>query len=169
MVRRVFLCPSRALQWKIRVPQPPHSSRPPGATAPPAQDAARPPSLLPRLATRDPHGLARLILRRAGITPLLPGALIAALVVPPTPGQAHSAGGARVTALASARATIVRDVARVGPATDAAASTQPTVYSTLSLRLMLCDEGSAAATRAATANPIATAPARCRAIIRDMH
>lgn len=112
----------------------------------------------------DPVVYARMILRRAGIAPLVPALVCAVALGTATPGSAQSATPVRATALASARATIINQTVRSGPVagTGQAGRTVTTIVGQT-------ERATACPAPVVAGAPAAAAPCiRYRLIIRDM-
>ncbi len=76
-------------------------------------DAVAHRSKLPELARVDPVAYARLILRRAGIAPLVCGLVAANFSASPAPAAAENTSTVRATALAQARVVVLPSSARI--------------------------------------------------------
>lgn len=112
----------------------------------------------------DPVAYARMILRRAGIAPLVPALVCAVALGTAQPGEAQSATPVRATALTSARATIINQTVRSGPLADTAqADRTVTIIAGQTERATTCP-GPVSAVPPAIAAPCV----RHRLIIRDM-
>lgn len=112
----------------------------------------------------DPNVYARIILRRAGIVPLLSMLAACLVMMAPHRAEAQAGEGIRAAALARARASVINDAVRSGPTAAPTSAQQQDVTSRQRVeRILPCPPAAAQPARA----PVQPCVAR-RLIIRDM-
>ena len=152
MLSRSFLSGAVALvMGRVGIVRDKVDPRPhPLPSVPPAPDEAT---------VRRDHAMARLILRRVGITPL--AALLVVILITMTPGMASAEPGqVRTTALATARATILPSSARVEQGRIILTGTNPqNAHPAVQSTIRACD-------LAPASQP--AAPPICRMIVYDL-